>query len=325
MTQQTPTQSPEAIYLEERFMQWRKQRWSTEPLDRAAAAAGISALYQALGKPRPQVLFFSSPMMCLLAARSMFAGKSRQPAALWQRLVMQLWRQFEGELEQEAQDRFVDLHYATIVELASGRLGRYHDKQIMDRMTRLFRPGNEELLQRLKSQLEREIASQQEGGLPSASAGQPWSEIEGLGRQLAPFIESRPQSMVAPGAKNILVFEELERRPVSVLDNCATPDMYYYWLLYDCMEQGGGLSTPELRTLVRLWLALAHNSHWWFPYSGIVLLSERPRQVSLGDGVLDLEYAAVLDVEYWDGFAVSFAGEAESPREMPTRPTRLDS
>jgi hypothetical protein len=83
--------------LSEEIARWLRIGRSTERLDRPAATEAICAMYGAIGKPRPRVLFFSSPLMCLLA-RAALNGALANPDQMGDQLRGQMWGQMWGQM-----------------------------------------------------------------------------------------------------------------------------------------------------------------------------------------------------------------------------------
>src|SRR5271154_3192822 len=82
--------------------EWLSIGYSTAPVDRAEATKIIGEFYSRIGKPKPAVLFFSSPMMCILAWGALKAltgkGPSQLDSQLWSQLCSQLWWQLCSQL-----------------------------------------------------------------------------------------------------------------------------------------------------------------------------------------------------------------------------------
>jgi hypothetical protein len=100
---------------------WLRIGRSVEPLDRAQATEAICAMYQAINKERPTVLFFSSPMMCVLAWGALRAMAkdgsqlesqlrsqlgSQLGSQLWSQLGSQLWSQLGSQLGSQTSNYF---------------------------------------------------------------------------------------------------------------------------------------------------------------------------------------------------------------------------
>jgi hypothetical protein len=73
--------------------------------------------------------------------------------------------------------------------------------------------------------------------------------------------------------------------------------------LFDYCSRIGVSYTQEDMALLQLWTQVSRECHWWFPYEGIVLASDRPRVLTVdAAGRLHNERGAAL--EYSDGLGV---------------------
>lgn len=298
--------------LAERLGHWRKVSCSTEPVDRAVATEVICALYQAIGKPRPTVLFFPSPMMCMLATKRLFPGQ--RPRPLWRRLRVQLWHQFEEQfwarlnLQRAGPWRHMDngafmairepvVDFASLVEIALRR-------QVMLAARR--RP-TAMLRGRWSRQVERELCKPvaHEHGARGGS-GERARQIKALGGELEGWIRSQPDSLIDPFTGEHVVYENLDRQiwAGDALENSCAGAWWRGWFIFhDCMAHAGVSYPPQLQALLQLWVEQSQQCHWWFPYQHVVLASERPSAIHFDErDRLHHETGAAL--EYRDGFSL---------------------
>ena len=91
--------------VEETLSKWLAIGRSTAPLDRPAAARVITKFYAEIKKPAPTVLFFSSPLMCLLAYGAL---KNTQ---LNSQLNSQVWSQLWSQLRSQLSNCFGGHHW----------------------------------------------------------------------------------------------------------------------------------------------------------------------------------------------------------------------
>ncbi len=81
--------------LREVYEEWLAVGRSCEPLNRAEAAEIIGDFYARIGKPRPAVLIFSSPIMCVLA-HGVLRAMAKDGSQLWSQIGSQLWSYIGG-------------------------------------------------------------------------------------------------------------------------------------------------------------------------------------------------------------------------------------
>ena len=139
ITKLTPQQEGQ---LDEFRDRWLKIGLNCEPLDREKAKAAIGKMYQAIGKPEPVILFFSSPAMCLLAWAAL-----RGVAALGKNLDSQLGSQLDSQLRSQLWSQ----------------LGSQLDSQL-----------DSQLRSQLRSQLDSQLDSQLRSQLENYFGGQHW-------------------------------------------------------------------------------------------------------------------------------------------------------
>jgi hypothetical protein len=153
---------------------------------------------------------------------------------------------------------------------------------------------------RLGSKLAEQLAAQSGGDGPAPQEA-PGGPIEALARELGGWVGSQPGSLPDPFTGELVVFERLENPREGPLDNSCAGAWWRGWLiLHDYLQRIGIRYTPELSALLQLWFEQARHCHWWFPYNGIVLASERPSAVCL-DGRGRLHSASGAALAYGDG------------------------
>lgn len=83
--------------LQSTYAEWLAIGRSCEPLDRESATKAIGDMYEAIGEERPTVMFFSSPIMCVLAYSALRA-LAKDDSQLSSQLRTQLWSQLDSQL-----------------------------------------------------------------------------------------------------------------------------------------------------------------------------------------------------------------------------------
>ncbi|HEX4136766.1 MAG TPA: hypothetical protein VHY84_19305, partial [Bryobacteraceae bacterium] len=98
ITRLTPGQEKR---LAEVYNEWLAVGRNCGPLDRAAVTATVEEFYGRIGKAAPVVMFFSSPLMCVLAwsaLRMLSAPTSQLDSQLASQLASQLRSQLRSQL-----------------------------------------------------------------------------------------------------------------------------------------------------------------------------------------------------------------------------------
>lgn len=279
------TSQQEKLFADQREC-WVKLGCSTERLDRVAAADAIGALYQALGRPRPVVLFFSSPAACLFA----WAALSPVDSAL----LRPWWGPAACRLVKVVAFPFLSLfgsglrlgqHWQLWRQLWSqlgwGLLGDFSDRLRDDVKSELL-----DLEKELADQLEEELESQVSPKLADQlwdrydnDVDCEWQVKEGLNEDFDDLLTEAGYGCFAGAwGCGLSVFESCER------------------------IMGIGYE-PARKTLMELWLKESRSCHFWFPYKGLVLASERPRVMSIDEGG-ELHNGQGPALEYRDGYAL---------------------
>jgi hypothetical protein len=261
--------------------EWLRAGKSSEPLDRREVRAITARLYKRIGKPAPKVLFFSSPPMCLLAWAAL---TELQPETIPQRLnasFQELWRQLAEQLDAQVRPRSrCVLRAGLSCGLAS----------VLREQKRLFFGA-------LETSVRLQLETSFRDGLSW------WHEVtDGWFSQAGPL----------PSAK-----EQLQRQLVvdirkqggylrSAFDNCFTPDPFSRWeTLYSfCPHLLGVRYLKAQSALLDLYLRCARQLHWWFPFDGVVLASERHSLPSV-DHRGRLHAADDLAFAYPDGWGLA--------------------
>ncbi len=213
-------------------------------------------------KPAPTVLFFSSPMMCVLAwgilsqLRSQL--RSQLESQLWSQLESQLWSQLESQLESQL--------WSQLRSQLESQLRSQLESQLWSQLWSQLRSQLEsQLWSQLRSQLESQLWSQ----LRSQLESQLWSQLESqlesqLRSQLRSQLESQLWSHGVP--------------PSFAGQHWCAWEVFYVF----CGEIGVRYPADEQAKL-DLWLRQSRAMHWWFPFEGIVLASERHTDLHVDD------------------------------------------
>ena len=195
----------QATRLGETYQEWLAVGRSCEPLDRAEVCQIVNEFYSCIGKPKPAVMFFGSPAMCIVAW-----GVLRRIST---QLGGQLGDQLRDQLRDQLGDQLRDQLWGQLGDQLWGQLG-------------------DQLGDQLGGQLRDQLGVQLWGQLSNYFGGQHW---------------------------------------------CSWAVFYSF-----CAEIG--VKYPgDAQTKLDRWLRQSRGMHWWFPYSRIVLVSERHVELNLDD------------------------------------------
>jgi hypothetical protein len=277
ITSITPQQEAE---LARTLRYWLAVGRSTAVMDRGAATEAICAMYQAIGKERPKVLFFSSPAMCLLAWSSLKTLASENSALrsqLWLQLESQLWSQLGSQLGSQLESQ---LNSQLESELNS-QLGSQLESQLW---SQLWLQVGSQLRSQLRLQLGSQLWSQLGSQLGSQLNSQLESELNSqLGSQLESQLWSQLWLQVGSQLRSQLRLQ-LGSQLESQIRNRFAGNQWCAWeVFYEYCNRIGVVYTNEQKALLSLWINQSQHCHWWFPYEGIVLASERPEICAVDD------------------------------------------
>ena len=250
--------------MQEVIQHWLSVGRSTQPIDREQATASITAMYRAIGKDAPAVLFFSSPMMCILAWGALrSAGVNR--GQLGGQLRGQLGGQLRGQLGGQLW----------------GQLGDQLGDQLRDQL-------RGQLWGQLRGQLWGQLGDQLGDQLRGQLRGQLWGQLRGqLGGQLWGQLGGQLRGQLRDqlwGQLRDQLGGQLWGQLGDQLNNYCGGSHWCAWeVFYDFCNEIGVNYTKDQRERLYLWMTQSQHCHWWFPYDGIVLVSERPTTLSVDD------------------------------------------
>ena len=326
----TPDQETQ---LQQEGQYWLANGRSVKPLDRKAATDAIRALYGAVGRPTPTVLFFSSPAMCILALRAMVRFATERRLVCDARLEPQLQEQLQLQpipkrwLQQQKQAASsialrIDSHrgsgtWAQIWDQFSTHCESRTDSRIAPSLwVRLESGLRSALWEPLRSQIwqpvHRKLNEQFREPVPRSLHAESTSQVIRYGEdprdRRQRLVDIRYQEAHLDRMKIDIGMPGLEVVPrdamADIWEHCMGPWWCASAVFYDFCARIGISYALEERRFVRLWLDQCRHTHWWFECDGIVFVSNRPAVLKLdSSGRLHNERGAALD--YGDGFRVS--------------------
>jgi hypothetical protein len=93
-------------------------------------------------------------------------------------------------------------------------------------------------------------------------------------------------------------------------------------VFYDYCNEIGVRYTDEQRGLLNLWMEQSKHCHWWFPYDGIVLASERPTTLTVDNrGRLHSESGQAIG--YSDGWGLYVHHGVQIPADIIEDPESI--
>ena len=264
----TTLTSAQQADLQRTYEEWLAIGRSTQPIDQAAAREAIAAMYAAIGEERPAVLFFSSPLMVVLAfaaLRSLRAANtrsSRRPA------------------EHTSADGSLDALWTQLETQLRTQLG-----------TQLRTQLETQLRTQLRTQLETQL----------------WTQLR---TQLETQLETQLRTQLETDVREGTYW------------NYLAADHWCAWkVFYDFCRRIGVKYTGDQSATLDLWIAEARTCHWWWPYKGLVLASERPTTLHVNErGELHCETGLALG--YADGWGVYALNGVRVPDWLVTTPAR---
>ena len=319
--------------LQDEVGDWLRRGRSAEPLDRDKAADSIRALYAAVGSPTPTVLFFSSPVMCILACQALRAKfwngtKRHQPpnVQMEQDLRSQLHEQLASQSTPKRWPRWrrqadcsIRRHGASRSSLRCwaetwDQLSTHFDSRIDGRLGPWLRAQLESDLRaalwwqlrsrlwlpvelKLKHRLSRTARVPSMERAPSRGGEREWKLFEVM--RDGALTEEVEVGIGMPALE--VVRGQIATDIGGQAGTCAGAWWCASAVFYDYCGHLGMPYALEQKRLLRLWLDQCRQAHWWFECDGLVFVSDRPAVLQLDShGRLHNERGPALD--HGDGF-----------------------
>jgi hypothetical protein len=259
----------------------RIERWlgigrSTQPLDREEATDVIRMIYRACGRQQPEVLFFSSPLTCLLAWAALQAPGVRMRGKLTEPLASGFHERCSTWIRQEMESR--------------------DELTVLGEMGVLLKPFDESLAH-LGYLVRRQLKSDIDG----------FAQDRGQGRTLMGPLQQQLARIMGRHA-GLSIEAEIRTRLAGILTQLESNSGDGAWscgpaALYDAVIELAVCHTELDRNVLKLWLRQGDGCHWWLPYEGLVLVSDRPTVLTVDwRGHLHSEQGPAL--QYGDGYCV---------------------
>lgn len=305
--------------LTDRIEQCLAWSHSTEPLDRVAATEAIGALYESVGVERPAVLFFSSPLMCVLAW-DVLRARAPQSRAQRRRRRWLKWACWVADLPllgQDSNDCSQAVRFFARVAAARLEAAQNHALAQGNAVLHNWHGDLHAQLRTLGlSRLERvshfiHVLAQALGGVRALMRAKGLSEeLNGeIGEQLAQ-LGNHPVDATAIIDPLRDLLEDNDR-----LWSVACSGNWSAWLYpLQCSSAMPIGYHPKQLERQQLWVNQSQHCHIWFQCQKVVLASDRPRRLFL-DAAERLHNPSGPALEYGDGLAVyAWHGVCVEPR-----------
>jgi hypothetical protein len=301
--------------LAQLYREWLAAGKSCEPLIRDRVTDILVKLYRRISKPAPRVLFFSSPAMCLLAWARLTERQlpdrirswlSEPFAKLWDRLPEQLDAQL-SESDQQNLRSSLSAGLASALRNRKRWLVAELEEHVRNQMGSDLWAGFDRCL------VDTQTPSDRPRRPTPVFAPQHWGEGWASADRAKYHLQFHLQDQVK-GQSQFLR---------SALENCLAQDPWSLWeMLYAfCVEIGINYS-PDQAASLGLYFRCSRELHWWFPFDGVVLASER-HSLPLVDEHGRLHAADGPAVQYADGWGVAMWNGIMIP-DRYAQPTAVD-
>jgi hypothetical protein len=262
--------------LKDRIEHWLGIGRSTQPLDKEEATDVLRMIYRACGLQQPEVLFFSSPLMCLLAWAALQAPGMRSRGRLTEALASGFQERCSTWIRHE--------------------MGSRDELPALGEMGLLMKPFDESLAH-LGYLVRRQLKADIDGF--AQDRGQARTLLGPLQQQLARTLGRHAGLSVDAEIRARLsgIQTQLESNAHDGAWSCGPA------ALYDALIELAACHTELERNVLKLWLRQGDGCHWWLPYEGLVLVSDRPTLLTTDRrGHLHSEHGPAL--QYGDGYCV---------------------
>jgi len=339
--------------LRETYLRWLEIGRSVQPVDRAAATEAICKMYEAAGKKRPAVLFFSSPLMCIVAWGALSSKKILSEPSVKGQLSGQLWDQLRDQLSDQLRDQLSGQLSDQLRGQLRGQLSGQLWDQLWDQLRGQLRDQLRgqlrgqlsgqlsdqlrgqlwgQLSDQLRDQLSDQLRDQLWGQLRDQLRGQLRDQLSGqLSDQLRDQLSDQLRDQLSGQLRDQLwgqlsgqLWDQLWDQLRGQLSNYFAGSHWAAWeVFYDFCKKIGVRYNEWQSTTLDLWIQQSLNCHWWWPYEGIVLASERPTICRTDDrGRLHSMEGPALG--YSDGWGVYASHGVRLPADIIENPASID-
>lgn len=291
------------ILLQNTLQKWLAIGRRTAPLNRDKVKVILNKFYKRINKKNPNILFFSSPLMCLIAYYFLYNLKilkfkdknsqiqSNLDSQFWSPIQSQLWYQLDSQLYSKV-DSQLDSHFQSKIRI---QLQYQLQSQLQSQLySQLYSQIQSQIQSRLQSQLDSQLYSKIDSQLDSQLQSQLYSQLHS---QIDFQLNSHLQSKI-----RFQLQSQPQSQFQSQINNYFGGGEWCSWeIFYDFCNQIGVQYTKKEKSLLNLWKEQCEEMHWWFPYENVVLVSEHPKFIKIDKlGRLHSENSKAL--EYSDGW-----------------------
>jgi len=329
LTKLTPSQTK---HLAASYEEWLSVGRCTEPADRPAMETAVRAMYAEIGQPPPAVVWLDSPLagVCGSWFLSNLLKTLRNDAnQLGDQLRDQLRDQLGGQLRGQLGDQLRGQLGDQLWDQLWGQLGGQLGDQLRDQLRGQLRDQLRDQLWgqlggQLRGQLGDQLRDQLWGQLGDQLRGQLGGQLRGqLGGQLRGQLGGQLRDQLR-GQLGDQLWDQLWGQLGGQLGDQLRDQLAQCWWAQHEAAWIAFYLWPETNLAVNykeqvsrrlaLWETTARSSSWWWPMIGLVVLTERPSNVSVdGEGRLHDERGPALG--YRDGWGVwSIHGVRVTPK-----------
>ena len=302
---------------------WRKIGLSTEPVNKEDAERALKDVYSVANLKEPMILWARSPMECLymgaflkITIKESVNKKVDEQVwnQVWGRVRDQVWVQVGNQVRgqvwsqvfhkvwNQVGDKVWNQVVGQVRNQVWNQVGGQVENQVRGRVWNQVRSqvGNQVL-----SQVTNKVLNQVENQVGGQVLNHVWNQVtNNVMNQVKDQIESPVNTQTYKQIKTIM----------QDLNNwfCFGQHDADYLSCYEFFKDECGLEVcNKLAPMMRL----AKNCHWFIPFEGLAILSEKPIQLNLdAEGRLHAE--GRMAIEYADGFGLYRWHGTNIPKHM---------
>ena len=322
---------------------WIKIGLSTEPVNKEDAERALKDVYSVANLKEPMILWARSPMECLYMGAFLkitikesvnkkvdeqvlnrVVGRVRKQVwnQVWNQVVGQVSNQVRGQVLNQVGDKVLNQVGGRVLNQVVGRVRKQVGGQVSNQVR--SQVENHSWL-RVWNQVGDMVWNQVRGQVLNQVRGRVWNQVlNQVGDKVWNQVWDQVRSQVGNNVMN-QVKDQIES-PVNTqtykqiktimqdLNNwfCFGQHDADYLSCYEFFKDECGLEVcNKLEPMMRL----AKNCHWFIPFEGLAILSEKPIQLNLdAEGRLHAE--GRMAIEYADGFGLYRWHGTNIPKHM---------
>ena len=317
LTKLTKTQEKKlSVYRDK----WLKIGLDTKPADRKKAEKAAIAAYKVAGLEPPKIfIWMNSPLEGAFAAAYLIALKkddknfSKVLGQVWAQVWAQVWDQVGAQVLGQVRDQVWD----QVAGQVAGQVADQVRDQVRDQVWDQVR---DQVADQVRDQVRAQVRDQVRDQVRAQVWAQVWDQVgaqvldqvwDQVGAQVLGQVRDQVWDQV--GAQVLgQVAGQVADQVWDQVYNCGYGSHDAGWLSYYSYL----LESTKLKCCEKLkpLMDLAQHSGWWWPFTGVVIFSEKPEEIHMTNGRLHKDGGPAI--RYRDGFSLYRLNGIRVPKEV---------